>query len=137
MKIAITAVGPELDAQVDPRFGRAQYILLVNSQDESIEVVDNADNRNAMSGAGIQAAKMLADKNVNVLLTGSVGPNADEGLRAAGIVVNDAGSGTAREALERFRKDGTGPGMGMGRGKGRGMGRGGGMGRGRRRMSED
>ncbi len=106
MKIAITAKGTTLDDDVDPRFGRAPYIIVVDSETMDFEAIDNSENVNALKGAGIQAATMISEKNVNVLLTGHCGPNAFKTVDAAGIkVVNDV-SGTIREAVEKFK---TGP----------------------------
>ena len=55
MKIAVTAKETSLEADVDPRFGRAAYILLVDPENMKFEVLDNAENANALKGAGIQA----------------------------------------------------------------------------------
>lgn len=148
MKLAITATGKDLDAEIDPRFGRAQYILIVDPEGTIIDVIDNGPNRAAMGGAGIGAAKMLSDRKVDVLLTGRCGPNALAALDAAGIKICEAQSGTARQTLERFNRgevsfvndDGPGSatrfpdvggGTGMAGGRGMGMGRARGMGRGR------
>ena len=84
MKIAITSTGKNLDSLMDPRFGRAPYIVIASSDGDLLEVIDNAVNVNAMRGAGIQAAKSLADRGVDVLLTGHCGPNAFTALQAAG-----------------------------------------------------
>ena len=102
MRVAVTAMGPDLDAQIDPRFGRAQYILIVESDDRLVDVIDNSVNRDSMRGAGIQAGKTLADKQVDVLLTGNCGPNAFQALRAAGVKVGTEQRGTVREALQRL-----------------------------------
>lgn len=105
MKVAVTAQGVSLDDEVDPRFGRAAYVLLVDSDDMSFEVLDNSENINALKGAGIQAATMISEKGAEVLLTGHCGPNAFKTVQAAGIkVVNDV-TGTVREAVGRC-KDG-------------------------------
>ncbi len=58
MKIAVTAMGTSLYANLDSRFGRAQYILILDPDGSILEVIDNAASRAAMGGAGIQAAKM-------------------------------------------------------------------------------
>lgn len=102
MKIAITATGTDIDSQVDPRFGRAQHILIVDEDGKILEAVDNSQNLNAMRGAGIQAAKILADRKVDVLMTGNCGPNAFTTLKAAGIKVCSEQSGTVKEALDRL-----------------------------------
>jgi predicted Fe-Mo cluster-binding NifX family protein len=104
MKVAITSQGKDLDALVDPRFGRAAYILIVDTNDDSIEVLDNSENVNAFKGAGIQAAASVADKGVEVLLTGYCGPKAFQTLEAAGVKVANDASGTVQEALEAFIK---------------------------------
>jgi predicted Fe-Mo cluster-binding NifX family protein len=105
MKIAVTSTGKDLDSELDPRFGRARYILLVDPDGTVLEVLDNAKGTNAMSGAGIQAGKLLADRNVSILMTGHCGPNAFKTVQAAGIKVVVEQSGTVREALARFNRN--------------------------------
>ena len=105
MKIAVTAKGPGLDAQVDPRFGRAAYILIIDSATLAVQVLDNQVNVNAFKGAGIQAAATISEQGAEVLLTGYCGPNAFRTLEAARIKVANDVAGTVREALKAF-KDG-------------------------------
>ena len=102
MKIAISSQGVSPASEVDPRFGRAAYILIVDTETSAVEVLDNSSNVNAFKGAGIQAAALLSDKGADVLLTGYCGPKAFQVLDAANIkVVNDV-SGTIREAIQKF-----------------------------------
>lgn len=102
MKIAVTSKGADLTSEVDPRFGRAAYIIIIDSDNFTFEAVDNKENANALKGAGIQAAKTLSDKRAEVLLTGFCGPNAFKALNAAGIAVaNDAG-GTVKNAVNAY-----------------------------------
>jgi predicted Fe-Mo cluster-binding NifX family protein len=105
MKIAVTATGTEIDSEMDPRFGRAPYIVIVDSGGTIPDVVDNSKNVNAMSGAGIQTAKIMADKKVDVLVTGHCGPNAFRALQAAGIKVVVEQSGTVKEAVGRVNRN--------------------------------
>jgi predicted Fe-Mo cluster-binding NifX family protein len=102
MKIAVTSTGTDLDSQVDPRFGRAAYILIVDSETLDCEVLDNKENVNALKGAGIQAAGMLSDKGAEVLLTGFCGPNAFKVLKAAKIGVANDAEGSARDAVKAY-----------------------------------
>ena len=102
MKIAVTSKGTGLDAQVDPHFGRAAYIIIVNPESLEFDVIDNSENANAFKGAGIQAASMVSGKGVEVLLTGSCGPNAFKALNAAKIKVAGDVSGIVRDAIKLF-----------------------------------
>ena len=104
MKIAITSQGQDLNSQIDPRFGRAAYILIVDKERHEVEAIDNSANINAFKGAGIQAAATLSKRGVEVLLTGYCGPNAFKTLQAAGVkVVNDV-SGTVQDAVDAFNE---------------------------------
>jgi len=99
MKIAVTSKGREIDSETDPRFGRAAYILIVDSETFEFESLDNKENVNAFKGAGIQASTMVINKGAEVLLTGYCGPNAFKTLQAGGIkVINDI-SGTVKNAV--------------------------------------
>ena len=103
MKVAITAQGANLEALVDPRFGRASYILIVDTESMDFEVLDNSANASAFKGAGIQAATMIHQRGAETLLTGYCGPKAFQTLQAAGVrVVNDV-SGNVADALETFK----------------------------------
>jgi predicted Fe-Mo cluster-binding NifX family protein len=160
MKIAISATAPQLDADLDPRFGRCQYLLIVDTESMEFEAIENPA-MSAPGGAGIQAAQFIAEKSVEAVVTGDCGPNAYQVLSAAGVPVFVGASGRVRDVIEAFKRGelspvseaSTGPGAGMrggmggggggmgggrggmggGRGGGMGGGRGGGMGGSRRR----
>ena len=101
MRIAITATAPDLDAKVDPRFGRCPFFLIVETDDLSFEAMENP-NVTQGSGAGIQSAQLMAERGVTHVLTGNCGPNAHQALTAAGIAVVVGCTGTVREAVEQF-----------------------------------
>jgi len=102
MKIAISSTGPDPDAQVDLRFGRCQYFVLVDDKEENFEFFDNGAA--ALSGgAGLQAAQMIAKAGVQAVITGNIGPNAINVLKAAGIKAYHCGPGTVRIALQKYQ----------------------------------
>ncbi len=104
MKVCVTALNPGMDAQVDPRFGRAQYFVFVDTDTMECESVPNP-NVGAYGGVGVQSAQLVAERRAKVVITGHVGPNASQALAAAGIKVITGMSGlTVREAVERFKK---------------------------------
>lgn len=129
MKICVTATAASLDEQIDPRFGRCSYLLIVDSETMRFEAIPNMA-ASVSGGAGIQAAQTIANKGVKLLITGNVGPKAFQALSTAGIDVVTGAFGSVREAVEKFKsgeleKTGTptvGGHFGMGgRGGGRGV----------------
>ena len=104
MKIAVTSQGDTLDSQLDPRFGRAAFIIVVDTETLEFEAFDNNENKNAFKGAGTQAAAMVCDKEAEVLLTGFCGPNAFKTLEAAGIKVANDQSGRVIDAVQKFKQ---------------------------------
>jgi predicted Fe-Mo cluster-binding NifX family protein len=102
MKIAISANGPDLEAQVDPRFGRAPYFLLIDTDTMEFEAVSNRQNLQAAQGAGIQAASLVARHRPQAVITGNCGPKAFDTLAAAGIPVLLGVAGSVREAVQQF-----------------------------------
>jgi len=103
MKLGVSAVSGNLDAQVDPRFGRCRFFVIVDSETMNFTAVSNAATV-AMHGAGIQAAQMMVNKGVQVVLTGNVGPNAFRTLSAAGIKIVTGISGTVKDVVEKYKR---------------------------------
>ena len=104
MKIAITAAGPGLDSPGDERFGRAQFIIFLDTETEKVNVVDNVSNVKAAQGAGIQAAQDVVDNGAQWVITGHVGPKAFSALTTAGVRIGIGSSGTCRDTLLRFKR---------------------------------
>jgi len=102
MKIAVTARGTDLDSEVDPRFGRCANFLVVDSESMEVEVLANA-NAGVGGGAGIQSAQLMAERDVEVVLTGNCGPNAFRTLEAADIKVIVGVTGIARDAVDQYK----------------------------------
>jgi predicted Fe-Mo cluster-binding NifX family protein len=132
MKIAITATAPNLDADIDPRFGRCRYFVIADPDTMEFETLENSGAM-AGGGAGIATAQAIAGKGIGIVLTGNCGPNAYEALAAAGIKVITGVSGKVGDAIQSYKSGklqassqpnvaghfGTGGGMGRGRGMGR------------------
>ena len=92
-----------MDDLVDPRFGRCQYFIISDVDIELSEILENP-NVHAAGGAGINAARFVAEKGAKAVLTGNVGPNAFRTLNAAGIDVITGVSGTVQDVIEKYKK---------------------------------
>ena len=106
MKIAIASSGKNLDSSVDPRFGRCPYYLIVDSETDKFEMMENTAGR-GFRGVGVSAAQMVANKGVKVVIAGNFGPNAVNVLTAGGIKIFTTSnlSLTVKQALEQYKKN--------------------------------
>lgn len=103
MKICVTSQGDNLDSGVDPRFGRCQYFIIIDTETLKFEAIKNP-NIDATGGAGIQSGQFVASKQVKVVIAGNVGPNAFQTLQAAGIDVITGVSGSVKEVVDKHNK---------------------------------
>jgi len=103
VKIALTSQGKELSSEVDLRFGRAKWLIVVDTESGDLQAYDNAVNLNAAQGAGIQTGQNIANLGVEAVITGNVGPNAFKTLSAAGIKIFLAETQTVQEAIDLFK----------------------------------
>ena len=103
MKVVITAQGNELSSEVDLRFGRAQYLIVMDTETGDFQAHSNTVNLNAAQGAGIQTGRNVAEFGVEALITGNVGPNAFKTLSAAGVKIFLSEKQTVAEAIDSFK----------------------------------
>ena len=102
MRIAITATKPSLDSEIDPRFGRCKYFVIVDPETTQVEAIENSGAMGG-GGVGIATAQFTASKGVEVVLTGNCGPNAYNALTAAGIKVITGVAGSISDAIESYK----------------------------------
>ncbi len=102
MKIAVTSTGKTLDSQVDPRFGRAAYFIIIDTETMDFSAIEN-ESVAAAGGAGISSAKTVIDAGAQAMITGNCGPNAEQTLTAGGIKLYVGVTGTVAEAVELFK----------------------------------
>jgi len=103
MKVAVTSQGKELASKIDQRFGRAKYLLVVDTETSDFTFYNNELNLNAVQGAGIQTGQNIANLGVEAVITGNVGPNAFKTLNAADVKIFLSGKQTVAEAVESLK----------------------------------
>lgn len=103
MKIAISANGNDLNANLEPRFGRCPFFAVYNDEEKKWSFIANPGALEG-SGAGIKAAQFLAEQQIDVLLTGELGPNASRLLNSIGIDVYSLNEVPLEEALKQYRQ---------------------------------
>jgi len=105
MKVAVTAQGNELSSEIDLRFGRAKWIIVVDTETGDFQAHDNVVNLNAVQGAGIQTGQNIANLGADVVITGNVGPNAFKTLSTADVKMFLAEKQTVAEAIDLFKAE--------------------------------
>ena len=102
MKICVSSTGTDIKCEVDQRFGRCPYFIVLNTETMEYGAVEN-DNMSAGGGAGIASAKNVIDTGAKAILTGNCGPNAVKTLNAGGIQIYTGLKGTVEQVVEDFK----------------------------------
>jgi len=105
MRVAFTAKGTNWDSQMDPRFGRTEYILVYDEEKDQFESFDNREIENEAHGAGPKTSQQLFELGAQVLITGNgPGGNAATVLEKAGVkTFVGAGEMTVKQAYDAFK----------------------------------
>lgn len=108
MKIAFTTKGTEWESEMDPRFGRTEFILVYDDEKDEFTSFDNKEIENEAHGAGPKTSQKLFEMGPDVLITGNgPGGNAATVLEKAGInIFIGAGEMTVKEAFEAYKNNG-------------------------------
>ena len=101
MKIAISSTGKDLESEVDARFGRCDYFMVVDTDTNEFEVIDNTAI-SSEGGAGIKASQSVVDSGANAVITFHLGQNAADVLNEADIKILKAVSGDIENVVSKF-----------------------------------
>jgi len=104
MRVAVSAMDQDSKGDVDQRFGRAPWFLLVDTETLEVEAVENKQSMNLPQGAGIQAAENVARHKPEAVLTGNCGPKAFKVLQTAGIGVVIGVKGPIEDAVRAYAR---------------------------------
>ena len=103
MKIAIASMGTNLNSDISPLLGRSDDFIIMdlkNGEIKDINIIENTAKNE--TGAGSTAAQILVDHEVDILITGKLGPVAFHILKNAGIKVYKIIPGSVQKNLKRF-----------------------------------
>ena len=101
MKIGVSSTGKDLSSTLDMRFGRCEGFIIYDTQSKTHLAVDNPA-KDASGGAGIAAAQEMINNDVEIVITGNMGPNAYNVCSNAEIKVYKCASVSIENALQLF-----------------------------------
>ncbi len=103
MKIAISSTEEGLESQVNARFGRCPYFVIVEIEDKKIKSEKTIKNTATaqFGGAGITAAQLIANEKVNAIITMNIGPRALGVFQQLSIEIYQ-GSGKIKDVVQQF-----------------------------------
>jgi len=104
MLIAVSVKKPELLSDLSDVFGRSVYYLIYNTINNNPEYFQNP-YASELGGAGIQAARILIGKNIDILLTRNIGLNPLRLFCSANVKVYQCSAGTANQAIQLFQSN--------------------------------
>lgn len=106
MRLIISAQNPKLESNVDKRFGRSPWLILMDTESNQWEAFENP-GASQSGGAGVAAAQFVVDKKADVVISGDFGPNASRAFRAAKInmLLFSEKIATVQEAVDHFAGD--------------------------------
>ncbi len=103
MKIILTTSLPNLDARVDPRFGRGAYFITVDTDTLEWKAHYNP-GVSAMGESSTKAAQFVVTQKPEAVICGDFPQSTYKTLSVAGIrMVRFGNSKTGREAIEKFK----------------------------------
>jgi len=103
MKIAVSSMDKSIESNISDIFGRCKYFIIAEIENNNINKTETIKNKNIdqTTGAGISTAQLMAEKDVDVIITGTVGPRALDVLKQFNIEIY-SGEGIIKNVLQEF-----------------------------------
>lgn len=102
MKIAITALGKDLNAQVSDKPSTASHLLVIDMLSKELQWFEGPGK--FRPGAGLQLVTMAINEKCDAFLAGWLSPVSQRQLEARGITVVTGMAGKVAQALEEFEQ---------------------------------
>ena len=103
MKICVTSTGKDLEANIDPRFGRCTNFIIVDTETMEFKAIQNP-HIDVVGGAGVQSAQLVASEGAKAVVTNKVGPTAQNTLSSLGVEIYIGAEGKVSEAIKAFKE---------------------------------
>ena len=104
LRIAVASEGRTVSVRVDPRFGRAPFIVICDTQKADVEVIDNLATSQQAGGAGVKAAETVVGRHVDYVVSQNFGPKALQVFRATSVKAAVLSEGTVADAVELVQR---------------------------------
>lgn len=103
MKILVSSDGIKPTDLLDSRFGRCDYFQIYDMEKDEYKVLENK-GKSSQQGAGVAAAQQVIDEEVDIIITGKLGPNAFKLIGDSDIKTYSIGQITVEEAVGLFKE---------------------------------
>jgi len=102
MKICLCGQGNSPQAPISQVFGRCLFFLIYDDQTKTYRIIENT-SKNEAHGAGTNAAQIIINENVDILITNALGLNAKLVLDQCSIQVFKQNGETPQDALSLYQ----------------------------------
>ncbi len=104
MKFIITSTGNSLNSKFDIRFGRSSWFCVYDTTEKTTHFIENS-NKNANGGAGTKTAEMVAEMEVDSVISGDFGPKAKSMLEKLKIqmIIIDGKNKSIKEIIDTIK----------------------------------
>lgn len=100
--MAVTSKGDDLNGEIAP-MARSSFFIIFEGSPENRMVMENLIKKGGSESA-IKSAAELAKQNVDIVITGTIGPRAFKQLETAGVKVHAGCEGKVSDILEKCLK---------------------------------
>ena len=100
--MAVTSRGDDLNGEIAP-IARSSYFIIFEGDPKNHRTMENSIKKRG-SESGIKTAVELAKHDLDIVITGTIGPRALKQLEAAGIKVHAGCEGRVADVLDKCMK---------------------------------
>lgn len=104
-RIAIPSKGMSLDDEMDPRLGNSRYLIVYNTDTDTVEVIDNEERQDPDKSTGGNTAQHIVDAGVDAVIACDIGKNISATLAENHIEIYVIDAGNGHQAVTLFKKE--------------------------------